>query len=86
MKTRAYEGEDVKSVVPLSMGTAADPSEYVDSENSTMRGEDDGDEDEDGTRERSISRKNKETQADVDDQCKREWTLPPGPYQLMVSL
>ncbi|KAG5220608.1 membrane protein [Salix suchowensis] len=72
MKTRAYEGEDIKGVVPLSMGTAADPSEYIDSENSTMRGEDDGDEDEEGTRKRSPLPKNKETQADVDDQCKRE--------------
>ncbi|KAF4566563.1 hypothetical protein EYR36_011994 [Pleurotus pulmonarius] len=79
MKTRAYEGEDVKSVVPLSMGTAADPSEYIDSENSTMRGEDDGDEDEDSTRERPVPRKNKEGQADVDDQCKRRNpdALPP---------
>lgn len=72
MKTRAYEGEDVKSVVPLSMGTAADPSEYIDSENSTMRGEDEGEDEGDSTRERSPPFKNKKTQADIGDQCKRE--------------
>ncbi|KAJ8703361.1 hypothetical protein PTI98_001988 [Pleurotus ostreatus] len=78
MKTRAYEGEDIKSVVPLSMGTAADPSEYIDSENSTMRGEDDVDDDEDSTRERSPP-PNKKAQADLDDRCERRNpdALPP---------
>lgn len=44
-KLMKSKGDDVKGVVPLAMGSAADPSEYMDSENMS-----DGDGDEEATR------------------------------------
>ncbi|KAF7437434.1 hypothetical protein PC9H_004273 [Pleurotus ostreatus] len=68
-KLMRSKGDDVKGVVPLAMGSAADPSEYVDSENSTMR---DGDGDEEATRS-----KHEESHRGVDHHRRNPDALPP---------
>ncbi|KAF4566562.1 hypothetical protein EYR36_011993 [Pleurotus pulmonarius] len=65
------KGDNVKGVVPLAMGSAADPSEYVDSENSTMR-----DEDDDAIEEAPQS-KHEEVHKSVDDHRRNPDALPP---------
>ncbi|KAL4265718.1 ER transporter 6TM N-terminal domain-containing protein [Pleurotus pulmonarius] len=65
------KGDNVKGVVPLAMGSAADPSEYVDSENSTMRDEDDD------VIEEAPQSKHEEVHKSVDDHRRNPDALPP---------